>query len=493
MEFLKQAKKLIQENKKLKNQFKKLEIKEEKLLFDIKKITSSKFFKLWQLYNKIKKIFLNYFFNYLYFLIYIYIKYLFKKKQFKKIKNLYFLILKIKKIPFSFLDKKKQKHIVSIIPVYSIKKYSLKNNYKYKIIYHESKTKIYKPYYLNDKEKKIKEVPRPEIFMAEINNAKIIGSNDFIIAKNKYCLYDQAFKYDSERIDFIYGPIKFFENGYMLIDINKTCKKIIKEGIMMVGLASYNYYHWLIEYLPKFEIIEKCNLNQNVPLLIDEVCKNIPQIKESIEIFNKKKRPIIYLKPNTQYQIKRLFIPSPMNWVIINTKNNQKLMDTDFVISKESLQFIRNKCLSLIKKRKKNGIKRIYIARKNSQLRKFNEADIKKIFLDLGFEIIYPEEISFIKQVELFSQVEIIAGATGAGLTNIIFAPQNTKIICLINQKIKEFTAFSNIAGLLNQKMFFLAGKPIKEKNLPYYQYNFYINPKYVKESVKKILASKFY
>jgi capsular polysaccharide biosynthesis protein len=76
--------------------------------------------------------------------------------------------------------------------------------------------------------------------------------------------------------------------------------------------------------------------------------------------------------------------------------------------------------------------KKIYISRKNqktSERRINNEEDLETFFKEIGFEIVYPEDIpSFKEQFKLFNSCSILAGLTGSGLTNLLFM-QNKKIV----------------------------------------------------------------
>src|SRR5262245_8450133 len=62
-----------------------------------------------------------------------------------------------------------------------------------------------------------------------------------------------------------------------------------------------------------------------------------------------------------------------------------------------------------------------------------NENQLLPILFGAGFEKIIPEALSFDEQVALFQGAECIAGAHGAGLTNIIFSSPGCQIIEIRN------------------------------------------------------------
>ena len=54
--------------------------------------------------------------------------------------------------------------------------------------------------------------------------------------------------------------------------------------------------------------------------------------------------------------------------------------------------------------------------------RVFNEEHLEKLFLEMGFEIIDPEPFTSLKeQIKLFRSAKVVAGVTGAGLSNFMF------------------------------------------------------------------------
>jgi capsular polysaccharide biosynthesis protein len=105
-----------------------------------------------------------------------------------------------------------------------------------------------------------------------------------------------------------------------------------------------------------------------------------------------------------------------------------------------------------------------------------NQEEIQSVFSDYGFEIVYPEELSLEQSIELFSQAKIIAGATGAAMTNIIFAPKNTVVLCLLGENTANNTIFSNIAGIIGQQMIYILGKSNRDSAFSYHS-SFRINP----------------
>ena len=84
-----------------------------------------------------------------------------------------------------------------------------------------------------------------------------------------------------------------------------------------------------------------------------------------------------------------------------------------------------------------------------------NEENIRNIFKENGFEIIFTEEMTFEQQVECFGRAKCVVASSGAALTNTIFCQPGTIIGCII-PAYHRFYMYSTIAYYLQLKPFFM-------------------------------------
>lgn len=74
--------------------------------------------------------------------------------------------------------------------------------------------------------------------------------------------------------------------------------------------------------------------------------------------------------------------------------------------------------------------RRIFISREDTKLRRFtNRGAVHAVLERHGFGIVLAARLSFREQIETFRDAAVIAGAHGAGLTNIVFAPPEAPLI----------------------------------------------------------------
>ncbi len=91
--------------------------------------------------------------------------------------------------------------------------------------------------------------------------------------------------------------------------------------------------------------------------------------------------------------------------------------------------FLKNLYPKLFYQEKKSQ-ERIYVSRKLAVKRHLtNEDDFLGVLEKHEFQKVYLEQMSIREQVELFSSASHVIGPHGAGLTNVIFAPFDVKIL----------------------------------------------------------------
>ena len=115
-----------------------------------------------------------------------------------------------------------------------------------------------------------------------------------------------------------------------------------------------------------------------------------------------------------------------------------------------------------VKSQKENNIsEKIYISRKNTGSRSLsNEEEVIEIFIKYGYRILICEDLTFYEQIEIFSKAKIIASLHGAGLTNMIWMEQGTKVIEMhreiLQHKDHHSLVYYTLALLLNLDYYYI-------------------------------------
>lgn len=410
-----------------------------------------------------------------------YIEYFEKKEAFYRPINFFKVLELIEKCCKIFKADKNFSGDYKIYTLKSVKQYCKTHNLLYRKKIDSQNTTVYEPRYYSDNKSNYKiTVKQPEIYIAELNNVFITGESSVIISNDNYAFFDMGLNPETKRYNFRDGVLRYADSGYAIIKISDENESFIEKGIMISGTASRNYFHWLFEFITRLSLLSDDTQYSGFPLIVDEAVLAIPQMADVLKIYSGG-REIISIVQNTKYRIKTLVVPSYLTWIPLNIRKNSIIKSTDAIISAQGVNYLRDRMKVAVEE---NGIKnekrKVFISRKSVKTLYrvlLNEEEIVQIFKDYGFDIIYPESMSFREQYECFSKATVIAGASGAGMTNIVFAPKDCQIICLINKRI-DFSGYSTIAGIIGQKMIFIEGEidpHINNVNIKY-QSSFKIN-----------------
>lgn len=294
----------------------------------------------------------------------------------------------------------------------------------------------------------------PATYLAIIRNAKVFAQTDLIIVNNKV-YYDEI---DIKHMNLyaVKSPnIAKITKDKVNIKIPFGYSKRIEKGIHLTKDHSKNYFHWIIEVLPRLSLVN--SVSKDVPILVNS---NLPpQFYEVLKLFNKDNRQIIKLRANKNYLVKKLYYPSRLS--VVNDNYKQPIYHKDAIYSPEGIKFVRDTVLNSLNYNNKKGKRKIFISRSGSDYRQLlNSNEIEELLIDKGFEVVFPEKLSFHSQVKIFSEAEIIIGQSGAGMANFIFAPFDCQVIVMMSDaKENNFQLFNALAIASNISMKFVIGK----------------------------------
>lgn len=229
------------------------------------------------------------------------------------------------------------------------------------------------------------------------------------------------------------------------------CKKESGEIFLLRKNGDSNFGHWIVELLPRVREFKNQFSNQRLRFGIPLNPYSMIELRMKTLEWAGVNKEDIYLLPTT---------PIKFDKITFITSNSIHSHTHDY----DGVRHVNLQTLSAIKNRGEN--KYIYVARKNGSRRNIiNEDTIVKMLESMGFFVVYPEDLSIEKQVELFSGAEIIIGPSGAALTNIMWAPKECSIISLNPNYGHEFF-FWDISCILKQKFFFIFGDSVDPEKL---------------------------
>lgn len=239
------------------------------------------------------------------------------------------------------------------------------------------------------------------------------------------------------------GKIKinsFLEN---LLAALKGRRPTFEKMLWITDSWSSSYFHWISDALPKL-ILMREKIDADATLALPKCFKNLNFVKESLELLGIKK--VYYVE--TSITSRKLWFstttaPSGNYRPALIRQLRHELLDAQQIHS-------TRKPSSRVKSR-------IYISRDRASRRKIvNEEVIKPILDEFKFITVYMEDYSFVEQIELMKNCEILIGNHGAGLVNMLFLPLHACVLELRRDHDAQQNCFFSLSSALELQYHYL-------------------------------------
>lgn len=242
----------------------------------------------------------------------------------------------------------------------------------------------------------------------------------------------------------------------------KISKANINTAILFSVKKDQNYFHFTYELMTKMLDVDKFDPNGKLPLLINQDLP--PQFFDYMNLLFGEKRDLFCLNMSSSLiNIDNLYaFESPL----FLSDNFKTPGEERVAFSAEHLLYLQDRIWKIIRNTKESGLtnqgphKRIYIDR--STRNTTNSTQLKKRLKEHGFKVIRPENLPIMDQIILFMNAEIIVGAAGAAISNILYCKPGTKIVILNAEQHADNCVFSSIAKILNLDFQMVLGKRVK-------------------------------
>lgn len=213
-----------------------------------------------------------------------------------------------------------------------------------------------------------------------------------------------------------HGMLKEYSRFNMLKKKLKFKKGIIQSSRPIVVVSDHwsgEYYHWIIEALPRL-LFYKSHLGN--PLFVLSYRHQESYHKESLELLGVKPSDLFFMQKKTRYYVKEAYFcdfPGPIDIHRGNLIND-----------------ISTKLINASQENSNPAWRKVYLSRQKAKRRRIlNPEPLEEFLTAKGFEIVFTEEMSLRDQIKLFYETETLITVHGAGLSNILFMQENTNVI----------------------------------------------------------------
>lgn len=306
-------------------------------------------------------------------------------------------------------------------------------------------------------------VVSPDVVLYQLNNVDVRGDSSNFLKKDCVVI-ERVLSVPIEKCRYDTGSVIAHDGVTAIVCLSKPVK-IIETAIFLAGNGSWNYYHWLIEILPKIKYFMEAGVLCNECTIIVPWQVNIH--KSFLDTLNMAlgeiKCNVILTPKNAKLLVRSLYVVNTASNVVFNPA--RVVIEPEFFVFRtDAINYLRNLFISstndLVESLSDQYYKRIFLARRVGSVRSYNQNEVINVFRENEFMIIYPEELNLEEQIAAFQHADFIAGPSGAAWTNIIFSRRGTKAISWLSESVDGFSVFSSLANYVGVDMKFVLAKP---------------------------------
>ena len=178
--------------------------------------------------------------------------------------------------------------------------------------------------------------------------------------------------------------------------------------VILVG-GDTNYYHWLIDYLPRLLLARKYAGSGDFRIVI-----NTPLLKfqrESLALLGIDERQLLPVADGEAVRARTTLVPSLLAATTVPHPAITALLQDAFP-----------------RRHHATGA-RIYLSRQDATSRQLcNEPELIALLQRFGFERHLPSELDFQRQIDICYGAQALVAVHGAGMANLVFCPASARI-----------------------------------------------------------------
>jgi len=274
----------------------------------------------------------------------------------------------------------------------------------------------------------------PETFVSELPDAVVQGGTNIVVAMG-CAIHHDLFACDADfTSEELHDRMRLdIQAGTAMWCASDPVPESMNVAANFVDACAPNYAHWLTEVAPRIALFCARSEFDGVPLIVNDGLH--PNIMESLWTFAAGRHSVVALPLGRSIKVARLYLVSCAGYVPFEPRGGLAEGQSHGKFSRLAFEAMRQACFASLQLSTDTLPRRIFL-RRNSRVRRLANSDaIERLLVSRGFAVVEPEKLSFAMQVQLFRQAEVIIGATGAALANIIFSDSQVRIAILISRQ----------------------------------------------------------
>jgi len=238
----------------------------------------------------------------------------------------------------------------------------------------------------------------------------------------------------------------------------------IEEGILIGGAGASNWYHFVLEVLPKAFLSRYLPSRFDaLPLLLPDECRNVPSFSSALAHFSGR-RSLRFIQKDEIVGLQRLIFfdeiskgpinLSPGEWPRIGDYSQHDSFLRSFVAEFRAKLLGSNELTTM----NKGPGRRIFLTRPKIR-RNYNQTELLEIASRYGFESFSPEDCTLGDQARVFSEASAVVGPSGAAWVGMVFREKPLCGLTWLPRQYEYFCGYSTLANLLGHQLNFIESK----------------------------------
>jgi capsular polysaccharide biosynthesis protein len=247
----------------------------------------------------------------------------------------------------------------------------------------------------------------PPSFIARLSNGHIFGSSGAVATKEMKLVSDLSFETGRA-----WGG-KSGNKHSSLSRLRLPSPTPLPGRTLCTAIPNGDsFHHWLWNMLPRFELVERMDLDLNKFDHIYLNCRNAPYELTAIKRLGLNPEQLIFANDAMHYVCEELIVPSHI--------------PTGYLFPDRAVNYVHN----LLGTEPAKNQPRIFIDRQGGRWRRIrNHKEVTTLLEKFGFTALQLENMTIEEQSAAFAGASVIVAVHGAGFANLAFCKQGTRLL----------------------------------------------------------------
>jgi capsular polysaccharide biosynthesis protein len=276
-------------------------------------------------------------------------------------------------------------------------------------------------------------------FLACLSDVEVRGRSGILLVRGEALLDTEAWEAGTfeDNPEYDPGVLGHTRAGFWTMEPHEP-ELEVESAFLLCGAHTIDFGHWITEYLPRYAMARLADL-PDVPVLIDE--RMPPTHRESLELLLPAHAEIIVVPHLAVARVRQAwFAPNPMYMGFYPVRMDDRYWS---LVATHAERFARLVAQLVQDLHAGAGLRgdpasgelggrRLFLARKPRQKKKLlNHLALEETAAGHGFEVIYPQDMTFRDQLSAIRDATHVVGPDGSAVFLTLFARPGTKLAVL--------------------------------------------------------------